>query len=97
MLDQQNTVSLQIITTMCENAEVRAKECGHLYDLDIRRCREAIQAGTTCPPPLERVRYPDEDHDGKCKACEGQSPPDSTWYVSRLECQLQLAQELTAM
>ena len=62
---------------MCEDAHVLARGCGHYYDLDIRRCANAIQNGTTCPRPLERVRYPAEDHDGKCKACEGQSPPDS--------------------
>ncbi|KAE9373870.1 hypothetical protein N431DRAFT_438987 [Stipitochalara longipes BDJ] len=63
---------------MCETAEVRANGCDHLYDLDIRRCTNAIRDETTCPAPLERVRYPNEDHDGKCKACLGQSPPDST-------------------
>jgi len=42
---------------MCEIAEVLARDCGHLYDLDIRRCTAAIQVGTTCLPPLDRVRY----------------------------------------
>ena len=69
-------------STMCDDAEVLARGCGHLYDLDIRRCPNAIQNGTTCPPHQRtRVRYPQEDHDGKCKACQGQSPPDSTWCV----------------
>jgi hypothetical protein len=69
-------------STMCDDAEVLARGCGHLYDLDIRRCRDAIQNNTTCPPrQRQRVRYSQDDHDGKCKSCAGQSPPDSTWYV----------------
>ena len=66
--------------TMCDDAEVLARGCGHLYDLDIRRCPQAIQNNTTCPPTARtRVRYTQDDHDGKCKSCVGQSPPDSTW------------------
>ncbi|KAK0108792.1 hypothetical protein ONS96_002637 [Cadophora gregata f. sp. sojae] len=57
---------------MCDDAEVLARGCGHLYDLDIRRCRNAIQNGTTCPPQQRtRVHYPQEDHDGKCKHAKG--------------------------
>ena len=66
---------------MCDDAEVWARGCGHLYDLDIRRCPNAIQNDTTCPPDQRtRVRYPQDDHEGKCKSCQGQSPPDSSWY-----------------
>lgn len=59
-----------ILPTMCETAKVFARECGHYYDLDIRNCRDAIRDKMTCLPPLERVRYPDEDYDGKCKSCD---------------------------
>ena len=72
-------VNLEHLTyIMCDDAEVLARGCGHLYDLEIRRCPNAIQNNTTCAVRT-RVRYPQEDHDGKCKSCEGQSPPDSTW------------------
>ena len=67
---------------MYDDAEVLARGCSHLYDLDIRRYANAIQNNTTCPPRQRtRVRYPQDDHDGKCKSCQGQSPPDSTWYI----------------
>lgn len=74
---------------MCDDAEVFARGCGYYYDLDIRRCQNAITNGTTCPPAQrQRVRYPQDDHNGKCKSCEGQSPPDSTWYTCVNICTL---------
>lgn len=68
------------LSNMCDDAEVLARGCGHLYDLEIRRCQTAVSNNITCPPAQRaRVRYPQEDHDGKCKSCAGQSPPDSNW------------------
>ncbi len=67
--------------TMYEDAEAFARSCSHYYVIDIRRCQNAINNGTTClPAQRQRVRYPQEDHDRKCKSCDGQSPPDSPWY-----------------